>query len=130
MSTVQGATAAGDDAMSNGPAAKTPRRAGAFDIRTFIATLLGIYGVVLVVMGFAGTSEADLNRSDGINVNLWAGLAMVVASAVLITWAMLRPLAIPAETDSETRSEGERPTGPEDVMENDVNDERPSGQAT
>lgn len=128
MSTVQGATAAGDDATSNGRAGKAPRRAGAFDIRTFIATLLGIYGVVLVVMGFAGTSNADLNRSDGINVNLWAGLAMVVASAVLITWAMLRPLAVPQETDAE-RSEGERPTGPEDVMQTDASDERPS-QAT
>jgi hypothetical protein len=37
---------------------------------------------------------------------------MVAASALLVTWAMLRPLAIPQETD-EIRAEGERPSGPE-----------------
>ena len=34
-----------------------PRRAGAFDIRTFIALLIGIYGLVLVLMGLFATSD-------------------------------------------------------------------------
>jgi uncharacterized membrane protein len=102
MSSTQGATAAGS---SGG----TPRRAGVFDIRTFIATLLGIYGLVLVAMGLFSTSDTDLNRADGINVNLWAGLAMVIAAAVLVTWARLRPLVVPAQTGSDDEADDERP---------------------
>jgi hypothetical protein len=101
MSSTQGATAAEG---SKG----TPRRAGVFDIRTFIATLLGIYGLVLIAMGLFSTSDYDLNRSDDINVNLWAGLAMVIAAALLITWARLRPLIVPADTGSD-EADNDRP---------------------
>jgi hypothetical protein len=93
MSTQQGSTAT--DGSS-----KRPRRAGAFDIRIFIAMLIGIYGLVLIAMGLFSTSDSDLVRSDDINVNLWAGIGMAVASAVLITWAMLRPLVVAPDTDS------------------------------
>lgn len=96
MSTSQGST------TSDGSGRKQRRAAGAFDIRTFIASLVGIYGLVLVAMGLFSTSDSDLVRSDGINVNLWAGIGMVVASAVLIAWARLRPLLVPEDTDSET----------------------------
>jgi uncharacterized membrane protein len=104
MSTTQGATAADSDGG-------TPRRAGVFDIRTFIATLLGIYGVVLVLMGIFSTSNYDLRRADDINVNLWAGIALVVASALLVTWARLRPLIVPAHTgsDDDTAEDGRPP---------------------
>jgi hypothetical protein len=102
MSSTQGATSAGNDEG-------TPRRAGVFDIRTFIATLLGIYGVVLVAMGLFSTSDYDLRRADNINVNLWAGLALVVASALLVTWARLRPLIVPTHTGSDDTSEDGRP---------------------
>jgi hypothetical protein len=102
MSSTQGATAADG---SGG----TPRRAGVFDIRVFIATLLGIYGLVLVAMGLFSTSDTDLDRADGINVNLWAGLAMVIAAAVLITWARLRPLVVPAQTGSDDEADDEKP---------------------
>ncbi len=110
MSTSQGATAGAADG------GRKPR-AGAFDIRTFIATLVGIYGVVLIAMGLFATSDYDDRRADGINVNLWAGLGMVVLAAVLIAWALLRPLAVPAttETDSDDDIQGERPSRAEDV---------------
>lgn len=78
------------------------RRTGAFDIRTFIAALIGVYGLVLVAMGAFSTSDSDLARSDGINVNLWAGLGMMAVAAVLVTWAKLRPLVVPEDTSSET----------------------------
>jgi uncharacterized membrane protein len=100
MSSTQGATAADS---SKG----TPRRAGVFDIRTFIATLLGLYGLVLIAMGLFSTSDYDLNRSDDININLWAGIALVVAAAILITWARLRPLIVPADTGSEDHDDAE-----------------------
>ena len=62
-----------------------------FDLRLIIAFLFGLYGVVLVVIGFGFTSDDDLKKAEGININLWAGIAMVVLAAVFATWATLRP---------------------------------------
>ncbi|QFU86512.1 hypothetical protein [Amycolatopsis sp. YIM 10] len=73
----------------------TPRRAGGFDIRLIIALLLGFYGLVLLVMGIGFTTEEELNRADGLNINLWAGIGMLVATAVFVVWAKLRPLVVP-----------------------------------
>ena len=74
--------------------AEAPHRAGAFDIRMFIATLIGIYGIVLVIVGIIGPSEADLKKADGLNINLWAGIGMVVVAALFLLWARLRPVVI------------------------------------
>ena len=62
-----------------------------FDLRLIIAFLFGLYGVVLVVIGVGFTSDADLKKAEGVNINLWAGIAMVVLSAVFAVWATLRP---------------------------------------
>ncbi len=58
-----------------------PHKAGAFDIRNFIAMLIGIYGIVLVIAGLIGPSEAELEKADGLNINLYAGIGMVVVAA-------------------------------------------------
>ncbi len=94
MTTMQGSSAV--DESGGGK-----RTAGAFDIRVFIGLLVGIYGIVLVLMGLFGTSDRDLNRAGGINVNLWAGIGMVIVSGVLLTWARLRPLVVAAEPDED-----------------------------
>ena len=74
------------------------RKAGAFDIRTFIAMLIGIYGLVLVVMGIIHTSDTDLAKADGLNINLWAGLGMVLAAVLFQAWALWRTVVVPAES--------------------------------
>lgn len=86
--------------------AKSAHRAGAFDIRTFIAVLIGIYGIVLIIMGFTSDSASDLKRSGNLNVNLWAGIGMVVVAAVFQAWAMWRPVVVSDHAD-----------GPEDQEE-------------
>ena len=78
-------------------------RAGAFDIRNFIAALIGIYGVVLVIYGIIGSSAVQLKKSDDVNINLFAGIGMVLTSAFFITWARLRPVVVPEHTDEESR---------------------------
>ena len=87
--------------MSNSTETGSARKAGAFDIRTFIAMLIGIYGVVLVAMGLFGTNEEQLAKSDGFNINLWAGVGMIVAAAVFQAWAMWRPVVVPEEPEPE-----------------------------
>jgi hypothetical protein len=79
---------------------EAPRRAGAFDIRVFIASLLGLYGIVLLIVGLAGPSDSQLAKADGLNINLWAGLGMVAVSAAFLLWARLRPVVVPAHVDA------------------------------
>lgn len=80
------------------------RRAAAFDIRLVIALLMGIYGLVLTVLGIGFTTDADITKSAGVNINLWAGLGMLVIAVLFALWTWLRPLRVPepdepAETD-------------------------------
>ena len=81
---------------------EAPHRAGTFDIRTFIALLIGVYGVVLVVAGLVGTSETELDKADGLNVNLIAGIGMVVVAAAFLAWARLRPVVVPEHVEDDT----------------------------
>lgn len=77
-------------------------KAGAFDIRLIIALLIGVYGIILTIMGAAFTSDAEIQKSAGVNINLWAGIGMLVVAALFVTWAKVRPLVVPAEPEAET----------------------------
>jgi drug/metabolite transporter (DMT)-like permease len=83
---------------------KAPERrhnAGILDIRNIIGALLGIYAVILLLMGIFGDEQGD--KTGDVNANLWAGLAMLVAAAVLIAWARLRPVKVPeSHTESDS----------------------------
>jgi hypothetical protein len=72
-------------------------RAGAFDMRNFIAALIGIYGIVLTIYGLIGSSDEQLLKSDGVNINLWAGLGMIAVAAGFAVWARLKPVVVPDE---------------------------------
>jgi drug/metabolite transporter (DMT)-like permease len=78
-----------------------PRKAGAFDIRLIIALLIGVYGVILTVMGAFFTTDADLKKAADVNINLWAGIGMLVVTALFVIWAKVRPLVVPAEPETE-----------------------------
>jgi hypothetical protein len=77
-----------------------PKKAGAFDIRLIIALLIGVYGVILTVMGIGFTSDAELAKAAGVNINLWAGIGMLVVAALFFVWAQVRPLVVPARTET------------------------------
>jgi len=81
-------------------------KAGAFDIRNFIAGLIGIYGVVLVIYGIIGSSATQLKKSDNVNINLWAGIGMLLLAAFFIIWARLRPVVVPDHPDEEEAPRG------------------------
>jgi drug/metabolite transporter (DMT)-like permease len=73
--------------------------AGLLDIRNIIGGLLGIYGVILLLLGlFADTEE---EKTGGVNANLWAGLALLVVGAVFMAWAKLRPVEVPDEVEGD-----------------------------
>ena len=76
--------------------------AGLLDIRTIIGVLIGVYGVILTLMGLFGDQESD--KTGGVNANLWAGLAMLLVGLVFVAWARLRPVVVPEHPD---RSQGD-----------------------
>ena len=54
------------------------------DIRIPIGLLFGILGVIMVIFGLATASNAELyQRSLGVNVNLWWGLALLVFGGIM-----------------------------------------------
>ncbi|TDV55226.1 hypothetical protein [Actinophytocola oryzae] len=70
----------------------------AFDVRLIIALLLGVYGIVLTVLGAFFVTDDEVRRSGGVNINLWTGIVMLVVCGLFVLWARLRPLRVPQST--------------------------------
>ena len=77
------------------------RRAGVFDIRNFIGGLIGFYGVVLLVYGVVSNGPSQTDSAGGLNINLWAGLAMAVVAVGFVAWARLRPVIVATRPDED-----------------------------
>jgi len=88
MSTHEENTPAGADV----PDDATVQTAGAFDIRNFIGALLGLFGLILVIMGLVAFSPDEAAKTDGLNANLWAGLAMLVVGVLFMVWTKVDPI--------------------------------------
>lgn len=80
-----------------------------FDLRGIIAVLFTIYGVVCLIWGIAFTDSSELARSGGENVNLWAGVSMLVFAALMWLWAITKPELPPVKQDGEP-ADGAGPT--------------------
>ncbi|MFE4605307.1 hypothetical protein ACFRKE_31090 [Kitasatospora indigofera] len=96
--------------------AEPAARAGLFDLRRILALLFVVYGTVLTVMGATVTSQSDLDRAGGVNVNLWVGVGMLIGAAAFAGWAALRPIRLPpapAHPESADGPEGPDPAGPD-----------------
>ena len=76
----------------NAPPASEPTTKSAaarlFDIRLMIGGLFALYGVLLTVYSFF-TTDAELAKAAGININLWWGVVMLVFGALMFLWAKL-----------------------------------------
>jgi len=79
----------------------TKKTAGALDVRNIIGGLLGVYGLILTLMGLFGDAEED--KTGGWNANLWAGLALLLVSAIFIAWWRLRPIVVPEDIDKDLK---------------------------
>lgn len=63
------------------------------DLRTIIGVLFVFYGVLLVVVGLFDSAE-EIQKANGIRINIWIGLGMFVLGALFLLWVWLRPLRI------------------------------------
>ena len=78
------------------------KAANRFDIRRLIGGLFAIYGAVLTVLGIVGSSTVK-HKAAGINIDLWTGIGMLIFAALMIFWALARPVA---PEPPETRGKG------------------------
>jgi drug/metabolite transporter (DMT)-like permease len=75
---------------------RNPRDATAsrlFDLRTIIGALFVLYGLILIIVGIFDNAE-EVAKADGIRINLWLGLAMLLLGALFLLWVRLRPLRV------------------------------------
>jgi hypothetical protein len=70
---------------------RSMQAANLFDLRRIIGGLFVAYGLLLTILGITD-SDAEIARAGGININLWAGLGMLVFGALMLLWAFTRPL--------------------------------------
>ncbi len=86
--------------MTNSENRAGPRKADpldiAFDIRSFTGALFLVFGVIVTIVG-ATASEADIQKSAGMNLSLLVGIIMLAMGVFFIGWVLLRP-PLPPET--------------------------------
>jgi H+/Cl- antiporter ClcA len=80
------------DSPNNSPtdSAEPPAKkvSALFDLRLIIGALFTLYGIVLIITGFADGTE-ELNKASGIRINLWAGIGMLVTGLLFLLWMKL-----------------------------------------
>jgi hypothetical protein len=64
-----------------------------FDLRTIIGALFVLYGVILLIAGLFD-SDAEIAKANGIRINIWLGVSMLVLGALFLLWVRLRPLHV------------------------------------
>ena len=88
-----------------------------FDLRRIIGGLFIVYGVLLTVLGLFDSQE-EIDKAAGVNINLYAGLGMLVFGALMLVWAFTRPLSEELGSEDGGRGPGgdaERPGGSGDA---------------
>jgi len=99
------ASNAHDDA-GQAPAEARKHTAGAYDVRTVIAGLIGLYGIVLTIMGLVGDNAEDKAKTGDWNANLWSGIVMIVVAVAFAVWLRVRPVVVDPAALEKDESEG------------------------
>ena len=81
-----------------------------FDLRLLIGGLFTLYGVMLTISGFF-TTEAELQKAVGINMNLWLGIGMLVLGLLFLLWVRLAPLMHDEDATADPGATDRRPGG-------------------
>lgn len=80
-----------------------------FDIRLIIGGLFVIYGLIVGLQGVFAT-HAALVKAQGVRINLWTGLGMLVLGLFFLVWRWLRPAEAPSQADLHETTSEETPT--------------------
>jgi hypothetical protein len=65
-----------------------------FDIRRIIGGLFVIYGLIVGTMGLFD-SQKEIDKAQGVHINLWTGIGMLLLGLLFLLWQWLRPVVPP-----------------------------------
>ncbi|MFI8070065.1 hypothetical protein ACIF85_14935 [Streptomyces sp. NPDC086033] len=85
---------------------KSATAARIFDLRRIIGGLFVLYGIIVTIAGI-NPSDANLDKAEGVNINLWTGLGMLLLGIFFLVWLKLRPTPppVPKSTPDEEPTE-------------------------
>ncbi|MFF3504164.1 hypothetical protein [Streptomyces sp. NPDC003247] len=91
---------------------KSATAARIFDLRRIIGGLFVVYGVIVTIVGLTD-DDAAIAKAQGININLWTGLGMLLLGLFFLAWLKLRPASHPTPSlpPEAVSREGEPPRG-------------------
>ncbi|MER7926245.1 MULTISPECIES: hypothetical protein [unclassified Streptomyces] len=75
-----------------------------FDLRLIIGGLFVVYGIIVTIAGIS-PSQSTLDKAEGVNINLWTGIAMLLLGIFFLGWLKLRPVP-PVEIEVTEEKEG------------------------
>ncbi|MEU8233884.1 hypothetical protein AB0C12_30225 [Actinoplanes sp. NPDC048967] len=82
---------------------KVSAAARLFDVRRVIGGLFVVYGVIVTLLGIFDNST-EIDKAQGVRINLWMGLAMLALGGLFLLWLRLSPTEVPtakAEPDAD-----------------------------
>jgi hypothetical protein len=93
------------DIQETGDAQKVKAAARLFDVRRVIGGLFVVYGVVVTLIGLFD-SQSEIDKAQGVRINLWAGLGMLALGLLFLLWQWLRPAEAPSAPADESPDQG------------------------
>ncbi|WBO65787.1 hypothetical protein [Streptomyces camelliae] len=73
---------------------KSATAARIFDLRRIIGGLFVLYGVIVTITGITDSRSA-IDKAQGVNINLWTGIGMLLLGIFFLAWLKLRPTPPP-----------------------------------
>ncbi|MGW7407282.1 hypothetical protein ACWGI9_26790 [Streptomyces sp. NPDC054833] len=73
---------------------KSTTAARIFDLRRIIGILFVVYGIIVTIAGITA-SDAEIAKAQGVNINLWTGIGMLLLGLFFLVWLKLRPTPPP-----------------------------------
>ena len=65
-----------------------------FDVRRVIGGLFVVYGVIVTLLGIFD-NQAEIDKAEGVRINLWMGLGMLALGLLMLLWLRLNPPKVP-----------------------------------
>ncbi|MER6468974.1 hypothetical protein [Streptomyces collinus] len=78
-----------------------------FDLRRIIGGLFVVYGVIVTITGITD-SQAAIDKAQGVNINLWTGIGMLLLGIFFLAWLKLRPTPPPLPREGLPEEPGEK----------------------
>ncbi len=79
-----------------------------FDVRRVIGLLFVVYGALVALLGIFDSS-AEIDKAQGVRINLWMGLAMLALGGLFLLWQQWRPTHVSKEELAAAESDDRPP---------------------